>query len=58
MPLSRYFKGKGEKVMKSMKDEYGEKKGESVFYATANKNKAAEDNANEYMKGRKRPSRG
>jgi len=37
MPLSKYFKGSGEKVMKNMKEEYGEKKGKSVFYATANK---------------------
>ncbi len=37
MPLSKYFKGSGEKVMRSMKSQYGEKKGESVFYATANK---------------------
>ena len=39
MPLSKYFKGKGAKVMKSMKKQYGEKKGEEVFYATANKKK-------------------
>lgn len=37
MPISKYFKGKGEKVMKNMKKKYGEKKGEQVFYATANK---------------------
>jgi hypothetical protein len=37
MPISRYFKGSGEKVMGSMKKEYGEEKGERVFYATANK---------------------
>jgi hypothetical protein len=37
MPLSKYFKGSGEKVMKNMKKQYGEKKGEQVFYATANK---------------------
>lgn len=37
MPVSKYFKGKGEKVMKSMKDRYGDKKGEQIFYATANK---------------------
>lgn len=37
MPISKYFKGEGSKVMKGMKDRYGEKKGESVFYATANK---------------------
>ena len=40
MPLSKYFKGSGEKVMKSMKKRYGEKKGERVFYATANKRSA------------------
>jgi len=37
MPLKRYFRGEGDKVMSSMKDQYGEDKGESVFYATANK---------------------
>jgi hypothetical protein len=37
MPLSNYFKGHGDKVMKEMKKQYGSKKGESVFYATANK---------------------
>lgn len=33
MPLTK----KGKKIMKSMKSEYGAKKGESVFYASANK---------------------
>lgn len=37
MPLSEYFKGKGQSVMKSMKEKYGDKGGERVFYATANK---------------------
>ena len=37
MPLSKYFKGSGEKVMSSMKKRYGEKKGKNIFYATANK---------------------
>lgn len=37
MPLSKYFKGSGEKVMRSMQKEYGAKKGKQVFYATANK---------------------
>lgn len=36
MPVSSYFKGSGDKVMKNMKEEYGDKKGKSVFYATAN----------------------
>jgi len=39
MPLSKYFKGSGEKVMSSMKKQYGAKKGKQVFYATSNKNK-------------------
>lgn len=39
MPLSSYFGGGGEKVMKNMKKEYGEDKGKSVFYATANSQK-------------------
>lgn len=33
MPLSK----KGRKVMASMKKQYGEEKGERVFYASANK---------------------
>jgi hypothetical protein len=37
MPLSKYYGGHGEKVMKSMKKQYGSEKGERVFYATANK---------------------
>jgi hypothetical protein len=40
MPVSKYFNGNGEKVMDNMKNEYGDKKGEQVFYATANKRKA------------------
>ncbi len=39
MPISEYFKGSGEEVMKSMVKRYGAKKGKSVFYATANKQK-------------------
>jgi hypothetical protein len=39
MPLSRYFSGKGEKVMASMSKQYGSEKGKRVFYATANKRK-------------------
>lgn len=33
MPLTK----KGKKVMHSMKEQYGEKKGESVFYASEKK---------------------
>lgn len=43
MPLSKYYAGSGEKVMKNMKKEYGDKKGKSVFYATANKMGVAPD---------------
>lgn len=39
MPLNKYFKGKGEKVMKNMTKEYGSKKGKQVFYATINSRK-------------------
>ena len=42
MPLSKYYGGSGEKVMKNMKKQYGEEKGERVFYATANKKKKHE----------------
>ena len=48
MPISKYYKGHGEEVMANMKKQYGEKKGESVFYATQNKQKNAEDNARSY----------
>ena len=37
MPVSKYFKGHGDEVMANMKKQYGDKKGEQVFYATANK---------------------
>lgn len=37
MPLSDYYRGKGEKVMREMKRRYGEGRGERIFYATANK---------------------
>lgn len=37
MPISKYFKGHGDKVMQNMQKEYGDKKGKSIFYATANK---------------------
>lgn len=40
MPINSYFKGRGKEVMSNMKKEYGDKKGESVFYATANKRDA------------------
>ena len=33
MPLNK----KGKKIMKSMKKQYGEKRGETVFYASKNK---------------------
>lgn len=39
MPISEYFGGNGNQVMANMEREYGAKKGKSVFYATANKNK-------------------
>ncbi len=46
MPIGEYFKGKGEEVMGDMKERYGEDKGKSVFYATANKNKMRPADAN------------
>lgn len=39
MPVSKYFKGSGDKVMNNMTKEYGPKKGKQIFYATANKKK-------------------
>jgi hypothetical protein len=35
MPINK----KGKKIMSAMKKEYGDKKGEQVFYATKNKGK-------------------
>jgi len=37
MPISEYYKGHGKEVMTKMKKKYGGKKGQQVFYATANK---------------------
>lgn len=45
MPVSKYFKGKGAKVMKDMIKRYGKKKGKRVFYATANKQAHAMEKA-------------
>lgn len=39
MPISKYFHGHGKEAMAKMKKQYGEKEGEHVFYATANKKK-------------------
>lgn len=36
MPVSKYYKGHGREVMADMTRRYGKKKGERVFYATAN----------------------
>lgn len=35
MPVSKYYGGHGESVMRDMKAQYGAGKGERVFYATA-----------------------
>ena len=37
MPISKYYGGKGRRVMRTMVRRYGAKKGKEVFYATANK---------------------
>ena len=48
MPLTE----KGEKIMKSMKRTYGGKKGEQVFYATANSGKIKDvEKKEEFKKG-------
>lgn len=39
MPLSKYFGGHGQQVMKDLKAKHGSKAGERIFYATANKRK-------------------
>lgn len=45
MPLSKHFGGHGAKVMRDMKERYGDEKGERVFYATENKMKKDVDHA-------------
>lgn len=55
MPISRYFKGHGEEVMRDMKARHGEEEGERVFYATANKNKSQKPKEGD--KGRDRGAR-
>ncbi len=35
MPVKRYFRGRGEQVMREMKAKHGAEKGERMFYATA-----------------------
>jgi hypothetical protein len=39
MPVGKYYGGRGEKVKAEMRKRYGTKKGDEVFYATANKQK-------------------
>jgi hypothetical protein len=49
MPLNKA----GKKVMRAMKEQYGEKKGEQVFYATKNKyGKRWEERSPAHMKRR------
>lgn len=47
MPLSEYFKGRGRQVMESMQDRYGDAKGKSIFYSTANKQNQTPDDPDE-----------
>lgn len=37
MPIEKYFKGSGGRVMREMLKRYGKEKGKRVFYAVANK---------------------
>jgi hypothetical protein len=43
MPISKHFGGHGIKVLKAMKQQYGEEKAERVFYATDNARKNKKD---------------
>jgi hypothetical protein len=54
MPKSEYYKGSGDKVYSSMVKQYGKKKGEQIFYATANKQKMNPDD-NKSKKKKKSP---
>ena len=57
MPVSEYYKGSGEKVMRSMKKRYGEEGGERVFHATANKRGMNRPGKKGGKKARKRGSK-
>ena len=57
MPVEEYYKGEGETVMSSMKKRYGDKTGERVFYATANKRGMNRPGKKSSKKGRKRDRR-
>lgn len=50
MPVGSYFKGHGENVMAQMKSRYGDKRGERVFYATANSRKLKHSKRRSQMK--------
>lgn len=39
MPISKYYHGHGEEVMRKMRKKYGKDEGESIFYATINARK-------------------
>ena len=50
MPLTK----KGKKIMSAMKEQYGEKKGEKVFYASENKGTIKGVHAKSYVRARSR----
>ena len=50
MPLTP----KGRKIMGKMEEEYGDKKGESVFYASINKHKAGSNKWHESKLGQRK----
>ena len=54
MPVSKYYSGHGQSVMRKMKKTYGAKKGKSVFYATANKRRKSKGVPLRSLLGRKR----
>lgn len=51
MPISKYYKGRGEEVLKGMVERYGPEEGRSVFYATAKeRDMNPEDNEDDMKK--------
>lgn len=50
LPVKEYYGGSGTKVMKKMKEQYGEEKGKRVFYATAAKKKSLKERVKEHAK--------
>lgn len=59
MPVSAYFGGHGDQVLRDMQRKHGKKKGTRMFYATANKHgqRPSDDDRREAKRRRARGKR-